>query len=123
MSFLLIGFRYTYYNFFKTKSYALLIGNNESIITFLNLYEETIINNLKHIGIINTNPNINISSEINIPVIGNINDLQSIIKLININQIIIIDDNLSIGNKDSLFTLSKQYKFLLVQLYTCANQS
>lgn len=121
MSFLLVGFRYIYYIFFGTKSYTLLVCDNESIIIFLNLYEEIIVNNLKYIGIINANPNINITSEIDIPVIGNINDLQNIIKLINVNQVIIIDDIVSDENKNSLFALSRQYKFLLLQL--CMNLS
>ena len=123
MSVLLVGFRYIYYSFFKTKSYTLLIGDNESIINFLNSYEEIIINNLKYIGIINANPNINITSEINIPVICDINNLQNIIKLINVNQIIIIGDVISSDNKNSLSILSNQYKFLLVQLYTNMNKS
>lgn len=120
MSCLLIGSRFIYYNF-KFKSYTLLIGNNKSIIMFLRSYKNTIIDTLKYIGIINTNPNININNGIEIPVVGNISELPNIIRLIDVSQIIIIDNELSNDDREVLFVLSQQYKFLLVQVYTYAN--
>lgn len=116
MSFLLISIRFIYNNFFKPKVYTLLIGNNESIVLFLNLYKDTIINNLKNIGIINTNPETNIDKRIAIPIMGNISELSDIIKVINVNQIIITNNELHTDYKEILFILSQQNKFMLLQI-------
>lgn len=122
MSVLLIGSRFIYYNLFRVKLYTLLIGNNDSITSLLNSYGNTIFNNLKDIGIINTDPNTMIDSRISIPVIGSIVDLQDIIKSITVNKIIITDDALLDDNRNILYILSQQYKFLLLQVYTSVNK-
>ncbi len=115
MSCILMGVRYVYNIAFKPKSYILLLGNSDSISLFLNSYNNTINNNLDNIGIINTNPKMQIDPAVNVPVIGNIADLNYIISTINISQVIITDNDLSTDDEELLFVLSKHYKFLVLQ--------
>ena len=58
-----------------------------------------------------------IDSRIAIPVIGSIVDLQNIIKSITVNQVIITNEKLSDDDNTTLYNLSQQYKFLLLQVY------
>ena len=122
MSCILIGLKYIYYNL-HCKVYTLLIGNNESILLFLNSHEGQIHNYLQNIRIINSNPYVELSIQNNnIPVIGNINEISNILQLNNINQVIITDNNLSRYEKSILLNLSKQHHFILLQNCTYSNE-
>ncbi|MBR1943975.1 MAG: hypothetical protein IJ848_00695 [Alphaproteobacteria bacterium] len=126
MSFILIGLKYAYYNLY-CRVCTILIGNYESITMFLSSNKEILTN----IKVINSNPYLKINLPNNIQVLGNINDLQEIMRFINvnqltftnINQVIITNDNISISDKEVLFNLSKQYKFILLQVCTDTNKA
>ncbi|MBQ9441204.1 MAG: hypothetical protein IJU54_02255 [Alphaproteobacteria bacterium] len=116
---LLLGLRYVYFILFKMNDYTLLIGNRSSISIFFNSYNDVMNCPVNNMGIINTNPDIPIYSKTNIPVIGNIMDINYIISRTNVNQVIITDSAIIGKYKEKLIDLSKKYKFLLVEI--CAN--
>lgn len=122
MSFILIGLKYIDYNL-HNKLYTLLIGDSESILLFLKLHEDRILDYFPDIRIINTNPYIDITTNSNIPVLGNINDISNILELNKVNQVIITNNDLPDYDKNMLFNLSKQYKFIIVQNYIHSNKS